>query len=173
VPFKDRDPSVFRRAITLVESWGQRLGRRRHRVFLLAGTGIMTVTALVTVLTLLWVAVSPAVSRDTVLAQLAYEAEKQDVANLSMFYLRFVLEVGVGAIALFAIYYFLQGNDRRGVAFALIASVLSLTAVQLLTFYLDRFTAVLPTLFQFGILLISLQYRQWYLASNRDKQRVV
>jgi hypothetical protein len=45
--------------------------------------------------------------------------------------------------------------------------------VQLLTFYLDQFTAVLPTLFQFGVLVISLQYRQWYLASNRDRQRAV
>ena len=88
-----------------------------------------------------------------------------------MFYLRFALEVGTGAIALFAIYSFLQGNERRGVAFALVAAVLSLTAVQLLTFYLDQFTAVLPTLFQFGVLVISLQYRQWYLASNRDRQR--
>jgi hypothetical protein len=173
VPFKDYDPNLFRRAIMLVESWGLRLGRRRHRVLLLVGLGIMAVTALVAIATLVWVAVSPAASKDTVLAQLVSAAEQQDVANLSMFYLRFALEVGTGAIALFAIYSFLQGNERRGVAFALVAAVLSLTAVQLLTFYLDQFTAVLPTLFQFGVLVISLQYRQWYLASNRDRQRAV
>jgi hypothetical protein len=171
VPFKDYDPNFLHRSAILVGSWGQRLGRRRHRLLLLAGLVVMAVGALVTLATLAWIAVSPAASRDTMLTQLVSEAEQQDVASLGMFYLRFALEVGVGAIALFAIYLFAQGNERRGIAFALVAAVLSLTAVQLLTFYLDQFTAVLPTLFQFGILLISLQYRQWYLTSNPGEEQ--
>jgi len=46
---------------------------------------------------------------------------------------------------------------------AVISVVLSLTAVPLITFYLDQFTAILPTLFQFAFLLIILAYQHWYL----------
>ncbi len=60
-------------------------------------------------------------------------------------------------------YFFMRGKDQRGVVFALIAIVLALTAVQLITFYLDQFTAILPTLFQFGLLLLVLAYQRWYL----------
>jgi hypothetical protein len=53
---------------------------------------------------------------------------------------------------------------------ALVAVILSVTALQLLTFYLDQFTAVIPTLLQFGFLLLILQYRRWYLSPDRRKR---
>jgi hypothetical protein len=80
-------------------------------------------------------------------------------------YLRVILEVAVGVIALSAIYLILHGKERRGLDLALVAVFLSLTALQLLTFYLEQFTAIIPAFFQFGFLLVSLQYRQWYLRS--------
>jgi hypothetical protein len=78
-------------------------------------------------------------------------------------YLRVILQAAVGIIALVAIYLILRGDERRGITYGLVAVIVSLVALQLLTFYLDQFTAVLPTLFQFAFLLLSLQYRQWYL----------
>lgn len=171
VPFKDYDPSFLRRFALFAETWGRRLGRRRHRLLLMAGLVVIALGALATIAALVWVAVSPAATKDTFLAQLVTEAEQQDVKSLSIFYLRFALESAVGVIALLAIYLILYGNELRGIVFASVAAILSLTAVQLLTFYLDQFTAVIPTLFQFGFLLFSLQYRQWYLAPNRGAER--
>jgi hypothetical protein len=45
--------------------------------------------------------------------------------------------------------------------------VLSLTAVQLVTFYLNQFAGILPTLFQFAFLLVILTSQRWYLAPTK------
>jgi hypothetical protein len=166
VPFKDYDPSFLNRLALTAGSWGRRLGRRRHRILILAGLVIIAASAIVTVAALIWVAVSPTVTTETLLADMVAEAAQYDVNDLGAQYVRVILEICVGAIALVAIWNILQGRERRGLALALIAILLALTALQLLTFYLDQFSAVIPALFLFGFLLVSLQYRKWYVASG-------
>jgi hypothetical protein len=63
-----------------------------------------------------------------------------------------------------AIYLIIRDDEHRGLTLTLVAVILSLTALQLVTFYLDQFTAIFPTLFQFGFLLIIVVYRRWYLS---------
>lgn len=130
---------------------------------ILVGLLIIALSALVTFFGLIWVAVSPTATTQALIADLAAATHMTDVASVTGNYLRIILQVVVGAVALVAIYFFLRGKDQKGVVFALIAIVLALTAVQLITFYLDQFTAILPTLFQFGLLLIILAYQRWYL----------
>jgi hypothetical protein len=169
VPFKNYDPSILRRITLTGESLGLRLGQRRHRILILAGLAIIAFSALVTFATLIWVAISPEATTETFLAGLATAAEQNDVTSVRMQYLRVILQATVGVLALWAIYLILKGREQRGLTVALVAVLASLTALQLLTFYLDQFTAVIPTLFQFGFLLLSLQYRQWYLSSGRRR----
>jgi hypothetical protein len=166
VPFKDYEPSLLRRIALAGESWGRRLGQRRHRAVILGGLVIIAFSAVATLAALTWVAVSPAASTETFLADLSIEAEQYDVSSLRVHYLRVILEVGVGLIAVWAMYLILRGEERRGLSFTLVSILLSLTALQLLTFYLEQFTAVIPTLFQLGFLLVSLRYRRWYLSSD-------
>jgi hypothetical protein len=170
VPFKNYAPSLPRRIALAAESWGLRLGRRRHRILILAGLVIIAFSALVTFATLIWVAVSPSVTTETLFAQLAAEAERLDVNSVRVQYLRVILQAAVGVIALAAIYFILHGMERRGLQLALVVVMLSVTALQLVTFYLDQFTAVIPSLFQFGFLLLTLQYRRWYLSMDRRKR---
>jgi hypothetical protein len=40
---------------------------------------------------------------------------------------------------------------------------------QCIPFYLSQFTAVIPTLFQFGLLMIILAYRRWYLSPRKEQ----
>ena len=166
VPFKDTEPGFLRRVSLTLSSWGSRLGRDWHRIFILVGLVIIALSALVTFGTLIWVAVSPAATTQALFANLATEAGKSDVSSVIGQYLRVILQVVIGMIAISAIYLILKGKEGRGLAFGLVAVILSLTALQLITFYLDQFTAILPTLFQFGFLLLILAYRRWYLSSD-------
>ena len=162
---QDREPGFLRRTALTVESWGRRLGRDGHRNLILVGLVIIAGSALVTFATLAWVALSPAATTQGFLAGLVAEAEKTDAGSISGHYLRVILEAGVGLVALLAIFLILRGKERRGLLMALVAVILSLTALQLLTFYLDQFTAIIPALFQFVLLLLLLAYQQWYLPS--------
>ena len=165
VPFKDSKPRFLRRIENLVTNWGLRLGRGWHRVLIVVGLVIISLSAIVTVATLIWVAVSPDATTQALLADLAAEATKKDTVSIIGQYLRVITQVVIGVISISAIFLILRGEERRGLTIALVAVILSLTALQLITFYLDQFTAIVPTLFQFGFLLIILAYRHWYLST--------
>lgn len=164
LPIKDTNPGLIRQIADTITFWGRKLGRDWHRRMILGGLVIIGLSALVTLGTLIWVAASPAASTHTLLADLATEATKSDASSVTGQYLRIILEVVVGGIAILAIYLIIKDDEHRGLTLTLVAVILSLTALQLVTFYLDQFTAIFPTLFQFGFLLIIVVYRRWYLS---------
>jgi hypothetical protein len=170
VPFKDYDPSLTRRISLTLALWGQKIGRTWHRILILIGLVLTALGALVTLGTLIWIALSPDATTQTFIADLATEAQSNSVRSLSGHIFRLGLEVAIGFVALFAIYLLLRGQERLGTLMAVVSGVLSLTAVQLITFYLDQFTAIVPTLFQFAFLLIILVYQHWYLSPEQQPQ---
>jgi hypothetical protein len=166
VPFKDNEPRFLRRIESLVTNWGLRIGCGWHRGLILGGLVIISLSALVTVATLIWVAVSPDATTQVLLADLVAEAARTDTGSIIGHYLRVLMQVVIGVIALSAVFFILRGKERRGLTIALVAVILSLTALQLVTFYLDQFTAIIPTIFQFSLLLLILAYRHWYMSSD-------
>jgi hypothetical protein len=140
---------------------------------IIASLLIIAFSALVTFFGLIWVALSPTATTQALIADLAAATHMTDVASVAGNYLRITLQVIVGVVAMVAIYFFLQGKDQRGVIFALIAIVMALTAVQLVTFYLDQFTAILPTLFQFALLFLVLSYQRWHLDQNPQTDKTI
>lgn len=163
IPIVEDNPGYFRQLVRKISAWAHCLNRHWHRWLILTGLLIIAMSALLTFAGLVLVNSFPENLTGTMLANLAAEAVKTDVGSLFGQYLRVFLEIVIGGISIAGIYYFLRGNERLGVAFALIAAILSLTALQLITFYLDQFTAILPALFQLGFLLLILAYRRWYL----------
>jgi peptidoglycan/LPS O-acetylase OafA/YrhL len=172
VPFRNYEPGIAQRLSSFIEHWGRRLGRHGHRIVIMAGLVIIAFSAVATLAGLIWVAVSPAATTQTWIAGLAAEAQQTDVQSVAGNFLRYVLEFGVGIVALVSLYYFLNGNDRRGSVSAIIAVVLALTAVQLITFYLEQFTAIVPTLYQFGFLLLVLSFQRWYVDAEYETKDV-
>lgn len=166
VPFTDTTPRYLTRLENFTTIWGLKLGRDWHRVLILLGLVIISISALVTVATLIWVAVSPTDTAQTILADLAAESTKTDTSSVIGQYLRVIMQVIIGVIAISAIYFILRDEERRGLTTALVAVILSLTALQLITFYIDQFAAIIPTLFQFCFLLLILAYRHWYMSSK-------
>lgn len=164
VPFKNYDPSALRRTTLILEAWGRRIGQPWHRLLVVIGLVITALGALITLGTLTWIAVSPAATTQTFLAELATEAQRSSVNSVTGYLFRLALQVAIGIVALQALYFIFRGKERRGVILAVVSVVLSLTAVQLITFYLNQFTAIVPTLYQFAFLLVILAYQNWYLS---------
>lgn len=166
VPFKNYEETVSARVNRIAAEWANRLGRRWHRALILIGVAILLVSALLAIVVVSWVAVAGPEISNAWLEALAGESLEALQAGATVQIIRIALEVGVGVIAGLAFYYLLRGKEARGTILAMISVVLSLTAVQLLTFYLEQFTAVIPTLFQFAMLLLLLSYRRLYLTSR-------
>jgi len=170
VPFADNNPSFMQRIWHRVEEWGKRLGRKWHKYLILAGLILTALGAIITFGTLIWIAISPAATTQEFLTELVAEAQGNKVNNLLGHYVRLIVEIANGIVALVAFYWILRGWERRGTILAIVSVVLSLTAVQLITFYLDQFTAIIPTLYQFGLLLVILSYRSWYLSPQKGQK---
>ncbi|MCO6451838.1 MAG: hypothetical protein J5I90_13725 [Caldilineales bacterium] len=163
IPTAEYRPNLWQRVQNSLRSLGYQLGRSRHRFLLMAGMLVIAFSAITTLGLLLAVAISPSANTQPYLLDFISRVETMDVQDLTLFLMRVAIEFGVGIIAFVSIFFFLRGRDREGVLTALIAIILSLTAVQLITFYLDQFTAIVPTLYQFGLLAVLLAYQQWYV----------
>ena len=171
IPFRNYEPSLLNRIGMKMEEWGTRLGRTRHRWLIGLGLLVTAATAIITLGGLIWVAISPEATAQTLVAGLAAEAQKNDINSVAGHLIRLGIEIAVGGVALLSVYFLFRGNEKRGILLALGSIILSLTAVQIITFYLNQFTAIIPTLFQFGLLYIILAYRSWYLVPKRGETK--
>ncbi|MDX1413278.1 MAG: hypothetical protein R3293_03755 [Candidatus Promineifilaceae bacterium] len=163
IPFSDFEPNVIQRLSMRLEELARSIGRTWHRYLVLAGLIMTALGAFITLGTLILIAVSPAEPTQTFMAGLVAEAEASDVPSIAGQIIRLFIQVAIGVAAILSFYWILRGKERRGLILAVVSVILSLTAVQLITFYLEQFTAILPTLFEFGFLLVILAYRSWYL----------
>jgi hypothetical protein len=163
VPLLPARPSRWRRCTAVLDRWGHRLGRRRHRTLILVAMALLGVGTLLAVALLLYLVLAPEAVRQSLLTWLVTQGEIQSVSAGFWFYLRIFLKGLVGLVALAAIHSIRKGREHQGINAALLALLLSLTGVVLLSFYLDQFRAVVTALFQFGVLLLVMAYRRWYL----------
>lgn len=78
-------------------------------------------------------------------------------------FVRIFLEGGFGLLTVVAGAFLIVRREMLGARLAAISLVMQLTTVNLLVFYLDQFSAVVSALAEFGLLLLVLVYRKWYL----------
>lgn len=86
--------------------------------------------------------------------------------GLNWFAARVALEGCVGLLLLAAALLFVLGREQRATGLGTLALLLSLSAVNLLVFYFDQFSAVALALAQFTALLALLRYQQRHLAAG-------
>ena len=163
VPFKDYKPTLLQRVQLALARAGRKMGRVWHRRLIVIGLGVTAVSAILVFAALLWLSFSPTVVSTQGISALAAASRQTDVASVNGNYLRDAVQIAIGLVSLIAIALILSGREKHGILFAVISIVLSLTAVQLVTFYLDQFTAIIPTLYQLAFLFFVLTYRYWYL----------
>jgi len=169
--FADYRPGFFNRISNTLQRWGQKLGRNWHRRLIILALATNGLASLAAILIFLILIVAPARTDigQKVVADLINAAREADAGGLLGQVMRSILNVLIGLVAVAAIVLLWRKKERTGMNLGLIQVVLSLTILQILTFYLTQFTAVIPTIFQFLLLGFILAYQRWYLEEDEDE----
>ncbi|OGO17606.1 MAG: hypothetical protein A2Z14_17045 [Chloroflexi bacterium RBG_16_48_8] len=93
-----------------------------------------------------------------------------DVRGLLWLLTRVGLEGIVGFLLFLAAIQFIIGKDRWGQAIAYFSLLLSLTVTNLLVFYFEQFSTIIPALVQFLLLLGVLRYKHRFLSKVLDRR---
>jgi hypothetical protein len=146
--------------------------QRRLKAVLGGGLAALGTLAFVDLARLLWAVRSPELLH-RVLANLIAESRIASASGLSWFYANVALQGVVGLLLLIAAGLLVTGQERQGIRLGYLGLLLSLTAVDLLMFYFDQFSAILPALIQFGLLLGILFYRRRYLTMHEESRQAL
>jgi len=163
LPLVPYQPGYWARFNQWLQKVGGKLGRKNHRRFILIIIALLCFQALLTVLIFVGLWLSPQISGIELLAAFLTQAETLSSQNPVWLVVRLFLELTVGLLYGVALLRFRQGREESGVDWALFASLLSITAVNLLTFYLDQFGALVSVFATFALFFFLLTYRSWYV----------
>ena len=142
--------SVWKRINAWLDRQGKRIGERVHR-------------KLITWLLILWISF---VTGYIIL--LIQGGESVDPMVLEWRNPLIVIQVGVGALMISAMFSWFRKKEGQGIKFAVSGILLSLVALQTLYFYLSQYSALTATLVQFIFLQVLLTYRRWHLVEEAN-----
>ncbi len=142
-----------------------RVGRVWHRRVLILGLGLPSLLAMFELGLVLWILLDPHQRLNPLVESFISSGEINSVRQIQWSIARLTIDGMTGLITLTAAILLLARKERLGVELGIISLVLSLTAVNLVTFYLDQFKAISNSLLQFGVLWLMLRYKRWYLPS--------
>lgn len=155
--------------LPLVQRWQARvkywleskLPRIYHRIMIIFGLFIMGFNALYD----LWTLLSFSVNRAQNLQGFLWLRIADISASPDMLWhlIRLGLEGAVGILAFASVLFLLIKKELQGIYLATLGLLLQLTAVDLLVFYLDQFSAAIATILQLLLLLLIINYRRRYL----------
>ena len=166
-----RVPSLWERWMGRLWALEMRWVRQgRLKAVLAGGLAALGALALADLAQLLWSVRSPELLQ-RVLANLIAGSRIATASGLGWFLAHVALQGSVGLLLLIAASLLVAGQDRRGIRLGYLGLLLSLTAVDLLVFYYDQFSAILPALIQFGLLLGMLFYRRRYLTVREESRQ--
>ncbi len=163
--FAEYQPGMFKRAAHRVKGWGLKLGQKWHRRLIILGLILNALSALGLLIIIVLLLFAPDAS--AIIEQLGTglleAAQSADVGGVAGQVVHLLLNILVGFAALVAIIQLARGKERSGMNWALVQIVLSLTLLQIVTFYLNQFTAIISSIAQFLMLGLILAYQTWYL----------
>jgi hypothetical protein len=159
-------PAVLERIRAALEGWEKRtVDRNRFRITLAGGLAALGSVQLAGLLRLV-LAINAPGKLDPILSGWVLDNHVASLAALDWFFARLALEASVGALFLLAAGLLILRRDRPAVSLATIGLMLSLAAANLLSFYFDQFSTILPAAVQFLWLLLILRYRARYLSRS-------
>jgi len=159
-----RTPSLWERFVTWLQSLlEQRLTRRRLKALLVVGLAASSVQELLDPVAVALTLLRPADPAHW-LPSLVELGRVRSVTSLMGFRLQLALEGAIGILLLTACLLLLVGRERRAMMFSYFALLMSLTIVNLLTFFYEQFSTIVLAMIQFGLLMVVIQYRRRHLA---------
>jgi hypothetical protein len=165
IPISSYRPGLWVRLIQWVRAIGEGVGRKNHRRIIVAITILIGVSALFFAALLVVAWLWPAQS-GLILSSVLLSATELTTQNPIWLVVRLALQLVIGTLYLLALLRLLQGREDTGIQMAIIASLLSLTGLHLLNFYLNQFSSLTGLFVDFVTLLLLLAYRSWYLTGG-------
>ncbi len=135
------------------------------RAVLIGGLGGLSLVSLFRVI-ILTIDIFNAPSGERTLAALSAASPITNFSSLYWFFARVSLEGFVALLLLAAAIFIYRNQFQRGLSFSYYGLLLSLTTVNLLVFYFDQFSTIIPASIQFGLLLGVIYYRRNFLPTN-------
>ena len=147
--------------------------QRITRIALVVLLGILSLTSIIEVISLLIYRFYPNFQFPLPLFLTIGEISPR--YNINWFLLRVGLQAALGILSLAALILIFIGKEQRGLFWAQVSMILGLTGLNLIVFYIDQFSAVISTLYQFVIVLLISSYRKRFLvkpATNRPLMKM-
>ena len=162
-------PGIFQRSAHTLRRWGLKLGQKWHRRLIILGLVLNAISAISLLLLFLLLMFYPDTGQiaEKISTSLVEAAKTADAGGVAGQLIHGFLNAVIGFAALVAIIQLWRGRERSGMNWALVQIILSLTLLQMVTFYLTQFTAIIPTIGQFLMLGLILAYQDWYLDDDR------
>lgn len=158
----DRPTWLQTAAARLQSAESQLLTRLRHSAVLVGGVGALGAVSLARAIRLLaGMADSEHLQRE--LSELVQAGRVGSITGAQLFSTQVTMEGTVGLLLVIAAALLVIGKERLGAGLAYLALLLSLTVVNLLTFYFQQFSTMFTAGIQFTLLLGVIRYRQRFL----------
>jgi len=138
------------------------LPRTRAKAVLIGGLSGLGVVALVSVGTLVLATLSPG-GLDRLVARLVGAGQVTSTAGLNWFLARAASEAVVGILLLSGGVLLLLGREQTALRSGYYGLLLALTTVNVLIFYFDQFSTILPAMIELTLLMGVLRYRRRFL----------
>jgi hypothetical protein len=166
IPLVPLRPGFSKQVIAKLRDYAGRIGRSRLRLIILVGMLMMAFDVLFSLGYLTIVAVSPSA---TLQGFVSLFLARSGVLSSSISFwqgLRIGLEILIGLLMLVSAVLIFRRREHSGMLIGIMALLISLTGLQLLSFYLDQFGALATAFVQFHLLLVMIAYRRLFLYSR-------
>lgn len=143
------------------------------RISLVVMLGILSLSAMIEVVALMIYRFNPGFQFPVPLFLTLGEISTQ--YNINWFLVRVALQGGLAILSLASLILIFIGKEQRGLFWAQISLIVALTGLNLIVFYIDQFSAVISTLYQFTVILLISSYRRRFLvkpATNRPLMKL-
>lgn len=138
---------------------------RRLKAVLVGGLAALGFLALWNLMVLLVATRDPS-RLENMITELVVGGKVASITGMFWFSVRVALDGFVGLLLVVSAGLLLVNKDREGVALGYVGLLLSLAVVNLMVFYFEQFSTIIPALVQFLLLLGVMYYRRRYLTDS-------
>lgn len=138
---------------------------RRLKAVLAGGLAALGLLALWNLMALL-VATRDPLRLENMIAELVVGGKVASITGMFWFSVRVALDGFVGLLLVVSAGLLIANKDRSGAALGYVGLLLSLAVVNLMVFYFEQFSTIIPALMQFLLLLGVMYYRRRYLKDS-------
>jgi hypothetical protein len=139
--------------------------RRRLKAVLAGGLAALGILALWSLVELLLATRDPS-SMENMITELVVGGKVASITGMFWFSTRVALDGLVGLLLVVSAGLLIINKDREGIALGYVGLLLSLAVINLVVFYFEQFSTIIPALVQFLLLLGVMFYRRRYLSGS-------